>query len=297
MASIKYYLVKILFSPLSYLPLDYLQVLGASLGRLLIRFNKNRVHIARCNIAACFPKLSAIEQERLLIRNAEETGKWFVELAYAWFRKPEFLASLLTVKNPCVLQEAFDQGKGLVLVVPHLGNWEMLNFWVPQHFPTGTFYRPSKSDFLDHMVIKGRTRGTRLFKADRSELKSAFKFLKAGNVIVILSDHLPTREAGVLAPFFNIPALTGKLTQTLARINESPVILATSIRKPAGGGFEVEFFPIKGMHTKDPIEAATRLNLSIEQAIRDNPEQYQWVYRRFASTKDKKKIYNRTEFD
>jgi KDO2-lipid IV(A) lauroyltransferase len=280
MKNIKFVLIACLFTPFVFLPLSWSQLLGAQLGKLLLRLNKKRRHIAQCNIAACLPELTLSQQAELLEKVAAETGKWFLEAPYVWFKHPRFLCRKTFVKNPAVLQNAFKQGRGVIIVLPHLGNWELLNFYVPQHYPFGAMYKPIKSATMESIVFSSRSRvGTKMFSADSLGVRQALKHLKQGKVLAVLSDHLPAVKAGVFVPFFNIPALTGKLTHRLARASNSILLTASVLRE--GNGFSIEFKPIEGMDTDDPVEAAAQLNKAIEHVIRTAPEQYQWVYRRF----------------
>ena len=121
-----------------------------------------------------------------------------------------------------------------------------------------------------------------MFSVDTRGVRQAFKALKKNAVVAILSDHLPSEETGVHAPFFGQQAFTGKLTQSLATYNDSEVVTAAIIRKPQGAGFDIIFDPVEGMHSDDPAAAASALNSAIEKCIRRAPAQSQWVYRRFA---------------
>lgn len=272
-----------LATPFGWLPLRWSQTIGSSLGRLAIRINKKRKHIITCNLDACFPEKSEEQRQKLLQRTAEEAGKWFMESAYVWFRPKEYLASKITVKNPEILATAFSKKKGVILILPHLGNWEALNFYVPQHYPFGAMYKPIKSELIESMVFKGRSRvGTHMFSANARGARQAFKHLKTGGVLAILSDHLPSVKAGVYAPFFGVNAYTGKLTHSLAKYNHSEVLLTTVLRKPHGEGFDIEFYPVDDINTDDDIAAATAMNVAIEKGIRLAPEQYQWAYKRFS---------------
>jgi Kdo2-lipid IVA lauroyltransferase/acyltransferase len=283
MRSLRLFFIRCLITPLAFLPLQWAQGIGAYLGLLLIRSNKKRAHIALSNIRACFPNKTLEEQQHLLNMTAMEAGKWFMESPYVWFRQPNYLINKVNIHNPEILQGAYAKGNGVVLVLPHQGNWEMLNFCVPQCYPFGAMYRPIKSPLFEKMIFDGRIRvGSKLFAANAGGVRQALKALKRNEVVAVLSDHLPSEDAGVYAPFFGHPALTGKLTQTLAKYNHSEVLLATVLRKPKGEGFEVYFSEINGIHNDDPIAAATALNQAIEKSILLAPEQYQWVYRRFA---------------
>lgn len=283
MKRIKYALVLVIMFPCGYLPLSWSQTMGVWFGRILMRLNRKRNLIANRNIEACFPQLSKEERQRLVLKSAEETGKWLFESPYIWFRNPDFLKKKIHINNPEVLQTAFEKKKGVVVILPHLGNFESLNFYLPFHFPFAAMYKPGRSWWMEQMVVNGRERmGTSMFSVNSRGVRGALRHLKRGGVLVVLSDHLPTKNTGVFAPFFGIPAHTGKLTQSLAKCNHSEVLLATVLRLPGGKGFDATFYPVQGVDSDDPVAAATAVNKAIEGAVRLCPEQYQWFYKRFS---------------
>lgn len=283
MGKLKRLIARCLFIPLSWISLKYCQSLGAFLGRVVLKFNSKRSNIIHRNLETCFPNLSSAERMILHDKVAAETGKWVIESGRTWFQNPKTLINSVSVKNPEIMDNAFAKQKGVVVVLPHFGNWEMMNYYLPQRYPSASMYKPIDSETMEELVLQSRSRaGAELFKTDSGGVRKAFKFLKKGGALVVLADHLPTREAGVYAPFFGFPALTGKLTNSLIKFNSSEVVLATVLRKPNGEGFEVEFYPVESMNIGDDIEAATHLNKAIEKSILKAPEQYQWVYTRFA---------------
>lgn len=283
MHRIQLFLIQCLITPFAFLPLRWSQAIGAYLGLALIKHNKKRAHIALANIRTCFPDKTVEQQHELLRATAMEAGKWFMESPYIWFRHPNYLCNKVSVTNPELLENAYSKGRGVVIVLPHQGNWELLNFYVPQRYPFGAMYRPSNSPLLEDIILKGRSRlGGSMFGAHSRGVRQALKALKKNTVLAILSDHLPSEEAGVHAPFFGHPALTGKLTHSLLRYNTSEILLASVLRKKQGQGFEISFHEVPGMDTDDSVAAATALNTAIEKSILLAPEQYQWVYRRFA---------------
>lgn len=272
-----------LLAPFGFLPLRWSQAIGSYLGLILISYNKKRAHIARCNIRLCFPEKTHKEREELLKLTAKETGKWFMESSYVWFRNPQYLAQKVSVTNPELLAHCYEQGRGVVIILPHLGNWELLNFYIPQHYPFGAMYKPVTSPLFEKVIFNGRSRvGSSLFATEPSGIRKALKALKKNHIVAILPDHLPSQKAAVYAPFFNYPALTGKLTHALVKSNQSELLLASVLRKPKGQGFEITFYEVEGIHTNNAITSATALNKAIEKSILLAPEQYQWVYRRFA---------------
>lgn len=296
MKSLKFLMMTVLATPFGLLPLRWSQCIGCYLGKIAINVNKKRKHIITCNLKACFPEKSERQQQQLIQNTAKEAGKWFMESTYVWFRSPEYLANKITVKNPEILTTAFHKNKGVILILPHLGNWEVLNFYAPQNYPFGAMYKPIKSELIEKLVFKGRSRvGTSMFSADARGARQAFKHLKKGGVLAILPDHLPSVKAGVYAPFFGVNAYTGKLTHSLVKHNDSEVLLTTTLRKPHGKGFDIEFHLVDGMNTDSEVAAATAMNLAIEKGIRLAPEQYQWAYRRFSrQPKGVKNIYDKS---
>ena len=118
---------------------------------------------------------------------------------------------------------------------------------------------------------------TQIANVARAMLDGSLNYLQGAEMLVGLRE-----DAGVYANFFGRPVLTGKLTHALAKHNQSPVLTAAVLRKPNGEGFTIVFNKVEDMATQDTIEAATALNQAIEKCIHLAPEQYQWVYRRFA---------------
>ncbi|MFT7223903.1 MAG: KDO2-lipid IV(A) lauroyltransferase [Cellvibrionaceae bacterium] len=291
---IKYVFIALIILPFSYLPLSLLQSIGSKVGKIALRLSKKRWHIARRNIEVCFPELSSDEKNQLLTKVGEESGKWFFESGYVWHRKPELLRRKVRVKNPELLDTAYKKNKGVIIVLPHLGNFEFINYYIPFLYPFGSMYRPfNSSSFVEKIILRGRSRvGTTMFSTNAEGVRGAYKHLKAGKILAVLADHLPSRKSGVFAPFFGKPAHTGRLTHALARYNQSEVLLAAVMRLPSGGGFEITFSELPNLNCETPVESATHMNLAIESAIRLAPEQYQWVYQRFSRQPDgEPKVY------
>lgn len=287
MKNLKIKLVISFMSFVSHMPLSWLQAIGRVVGRGYFALNKKRRIIAQCNIEHCFPELNSDEQAELLKKNAQETGMWFCETPYVWFSSPERAMKKVTIKNPEKLQQAFDKQKGVVIIMPHFGNWEMMNYYLPQNYPSACMYKEAESATLEKIITDSRERvGTKMFNVDMTGVRQALKHLKQGNLLVILSDHLPRKSAGVYAPFFGLQALTGKMTHTFARHNKAEALVVTATRKPQGAGFEIEFHEVENMASEDPVAAATGLNKAIEKVVRTAPEQYQWLYKRFARQPD-----------
>ena len=281
--NIGHLLLALLLSLLGLLPLRWAQSVGSVIGFMIYRFGKKRAHVARCNVGVCYPALLPAEREALIEQSFREAGKWFAEFGLAWLWPSARVNGLISVRNQALFDDAFAQGRGVVLILPHLGNWELLNTWVASRTPFAALYKPMDSSWFEHFVMKRRSRqDTVMAPVSSAGVRQVMKCLKKGYVTAVLSDHLPSSQAGVFAPFFGRPALTGKLTAALVRANHSVVLSAVVLRKPSGAGFELVFQQVGGLDSPDDVEAATALNQAVEACIALAPEQYQWMYKRFS---------------
>jgi len=270
----------------SCLPLSTSRYIGRKIGSLYYKFGKRRVHIARVNIKICFPELNEAERELRVKKSIQEAGAWFMEAGAVWTWSDEKIVSKVTVKNIELLNEAIALNKGVILAVPHLGNWEVIGPLVSLNNSFACFYKQDdRNRLFSDFVIRQRSRsGTIMAPADPSGVRCLYKHLKSGKVIGLLPDHNPSPEMGVFVPFFNRPALTGTLISSLARKNKATVLSGIAVRTKAG--FEVHFAKIPNQHSDDKILAARSINKAMEDCIQVAPEQFQWVYPRFNKRQD-----------
>jgi len=180
------------------------------------------------------------------------------------------------------LEKALEDKNGIILIAPHLGNWEVLNHFFRQYLFMTVMYKPAKIPALDNFIFSTRKRvDVGLVPADRSGVESLFSLLADKGVVAVLPDQEPGKKSGVFAPFFGQSALTGKLIGELAN-NTSAYLLCCYAKRLDDGNFAVVLKPAQeGIRNTDEVAAATALNLSIEECINDCPEQYQWNYKRF----------------
>jgi KDO2-lipid IV(A) lauroyltransferase len=103
-----------------------------------------------------------------------------------------------------------------------------------------------------------------------------------------LPDQEPKADKGsVFAPFFGVPAFTMLLVNRLARKTGARVVFLFAERLPGSKGYALHCLPApEGIDSNDDAEAATALNLGVEQCVRICPEQYVWAYKRFRSQPD-----------
>lgn len=274
-------LAHLLIRLLARLPLATLHWLGGHLGRLVRWLPNRQRRNALINIGLCWPELSPREQ--LALRDAAlcESGKTYLEIGYLWLRPAgEILALVREVQGAEWLRRPGD--KGLIVLSPHIGAWELAGLYLAHQGPTAIFYKPQR--YLDDLILAARRRGgAELAPITAKGIRILVQALERGHYVGILPDQEPKADKGALfAPFFGIPTLTMLLVSRLARKAGVPVVFLFAERLPRAQGFRLHCLPApEGIDSPDDAVAARALNLGIERCIRTCPEQFLWSYKRF----------------
>lgn len=289
-------MVRLLVQVMATLPLPAVQLIGAVIGRVAWLLNGRSAQVTRRNLALCFPELSIKERDRLAKQSLIETGKTMAEMGKAWLAPVEqTLGYINKVTDQFGVQAEFEKGKGLITIVPHLGNWEVLNLYAANRFPLNILYQPPKLTELDPFILEARARmGTKVFPTDRRGVAAMFQALRQGEVVGILPDQEPPAAAALFAPFYGLPAATMTLLSKLVQKTDAKVVCAYAKRLPRGKGFEVVLKPADPeIYADDLAVSVAALNRSVEACVADAPAQYQWEYKRFKSGPDGKTgLYN-----
>jgi KDO2-lipid IV(A) lauroyltransferase len=221
------------------------------------------------------------EFKKLLKINVLEAGKASAELAGVWFRpQAESVAWVCKVNGWEVVEAARSHGRGLILLTPHIGCFEIISQYLSLKFTLTALYRSPRYAALELAMLAGRTRPhMRLAPANVNGVRILLKALRNGEAIGILPDQVPAQGDGDWANFFGRPAYTMTLAARLAQRTGAPVVITYAIRLPRGAGYELSFEP---MPPPEPEETPARqLNRALENVIRRFPEQYMWSYNRY----------------
>jgi KDO2-lipid IV(A) lauroyltransferase len=274
------FLINNLFRLLARLPLRALHLLGAALGMLTYLLSGQYAQRLRENLKpVCADKPEA--DFRLLLRaNIRELGKSISELPWLW-RRPldEALRSVQAVHGLEHLIAARERGRGIIVLTPHLGSFEIVGLYVASRMAMTCMYRVPKLPWLDGVVRSGRERGQmKLARADVGGVRILLKALKRGEVIGLLPDQVPGNGEGEWAPFFGRPAYTMTLVGRLAEASGATMLLSYGERLPQGAGYVIHFAPLE--FAPDAANSL-QLNAALEQVIRACPTQYLWSYNRY----------------
>jgi KDO2-lipid IV(A) lauroyltransferase len=272
-----------LWRRLSHWPLSRLWRTASVLSPLVYRFNKRERWVTERNLTAVYPRFSAVECKTLAQHSLRHSTATMLELGHAWMAAPDQVeASILAVNGRDKLDSARAEGRGVIVLAPHFGNWEVLNFWLSSHFPFTAMYEPPKIIALDPVIRHGRERmGASLVPTNPRGVAALLKALKRSEAIGILPDQEPDWGSGVFAPFFGRDAYTATLLPKLVARTQARVVTGVALRVP-GKGFAIHFLDAdERVYNPDDIQSATGVNASVEAAIGLEPAQYQWEYKRY----------------
>jgi KDO2-lipid IV(A) lauroyltransferase len=266
------------------LPLPLAHGVGVLIGACLWLIPNRSLRTTRTNIRLCFPDLPEARQRALVRRSLLETGKTIAETGRLWLRDGRRTLSLVReVHGGELMEEAAREGRGAIVVTPHLGAWEIAGLYCASRYDITCLYRPLKMPELEELVNSARSRlGGRYLKATAGSIRELYRTLDRGDVVAMLPDQEPGAGTGVFAPFFGVPAYSMVLLARLAAHADTPVIFVWAERLPLGRGFRLHFSKARPAIADRDIETAvTATNGSVEDCVRQCPEQYQWSYRRF----------------
>jgi len=272
----------LLLKLLARLPLPVLHGLGIGLGWLVYWAPGRHSERMRNNLfesGLCTPGRSC---RRLLRQAIGESGKAIVELLPVWLRPYEKVLKLVKVTSGWEhIEAARAAGKGIILIGPHVGCFEIINLYYAAQRPFTAMYKPPRKPVLAALMLAGRQRGqAMLVPTDLSGVRAQLAALKRHEAIGILPDQVATGGDGVWAPFLGRPAYTPTLVASLQRKTGAAAFFVAAERLSWGRGFHLHVFPLDTPLPEDKTTAATRINQGVEDIVQRFPAQYMWSYNR-----------------
>ncbi|MBU3604580.1 lipid A biosynthesis acyltransferase [Polynucleobacter sp. AP-Kaivos-20-H2] len=259
------------------LPLAVVQLIGAFLGILAYIGSKKYRSLFRPQYEAALTVRGIPFRLWAAVR---ASGMLFSDSLWIW-RNPKKALEITTVHNWDVVQDAMSEGKGMIILCPHLGGYEIIPRYLANHYPATIMYRPSRQEWLNEVVEEGRAYPNMHFvQTNLNGVRQMTRALSKGEVIAILPDQVPSGGDGIWANFFGRPAYTTTLPIRLANRHNTPAVMFTAKRGILGGGWVIDAKRLDSF-SDDPNIAVKELNTAIEAAILVAPEQFIWSYNRY----------------
>lgn len=284
-----------LFKVVSLLPLCVLQWIASWIALLLNSFNSSMKRVSSINLKLAYPELNIEQHQALIKKTLKSQCLTYVESIKIWGMPQQYNAGLIkNIFGEQHLTEALNSEKGTIVVLAHLGNWELVNVWLNQYTAPVIMYKPSKSKGINRFMLEARqsSRAT-LVPTDENGVRAIFKHLKQSGLTVILPDHLPKESGGIYADFFGQKTLSTTLVSKLASKTQCNVIGVSCLRN-SDTHFDIHCTQLsENILSKDLQVSVNQLNQDVETMINVAPEQYVWSYKRFRDSPDKQNIYKK----
>lgn len=291
---LKYYFLLCFLSITARLPLRFLYGLASIWGSLLFLLPNRAKDTTLKNLRACFPSLKEEEISKLAKGSLASTARTAMEMGKSWLLPYEQTCSLVTETEGFEkFREVAAQKKGIILLAPHLSNWEIFGLYTCIGLESTFLYQPPKLPALDRLLQQTRSRGgIKLAPTDRKGVAQLLKALQAGELVGVLPDQVPNDEGGIFADFFGEKALTMTLVSKLTARSEARVFCGFVKRLPKGKGFKLIIREAdQKIYSEDLATSVLGLNQTVEQCVVMAIEQYQWEYKRFRRRQDGAKFY------
>ena len=254
---------------------------GPLLGRLFMLTNPYRRQIVKTNLGLCFPQQSNSERQQLYTRFVKSMGISLVEEAASIWAPNCFFDKRGQVQGLEHIEAAQQQGKGVLLLSGHFCSVDFAGRVLLRHHPLCFTYQELRNPLSNHILTNARKKFAGCI-IHRHDIRGFIKALRAGEVVWYAPDQSLARKDSVFAPFFGIQANTLTATTKLAKMTGAAVLPFEIKRLPDASGYALTIQPpLEDFPGDSETADATRFNALLEAQVRENPEQYLWLHRRF----------------
>jgi KDO2-lipid IV(A) lauroyltransferase len=261
-------------------------LIGKVLGRALYFLDIPHHRVVRRNLAFAYPEFSDSQRRGLARKVFQNYGINLVELFQLGFMRPEDIARRVRLYGIENFRQAFLQKRGVIAVSGHMGSWEFGMQALPCIFGLNltAVAKKFKSNFVESWIHSARTRFGNSILYKKDSLAEMTKILRQGGVLAILMD-MARRKDGVDVRFFGKKATATPAVAMLALRCRTPVMPVFCIREPDGrlgihAGPAVEMRRSRDLRA-DLVENTQRITDVVERVVREHPEQWFWLMRRW----------------
>jgi Kdo2-lipid IVA lauroyltransferase/acyltransferase len=264
------------------LPLIWVERIGSVFGMLMYYALPARRRIGEINLRFAFPQASEAEIRRRNKRCFCNVGVAAFEVGLAWWQG-ERLLRYSEIEGLQHLQQAYEQGKGVLVLSAHFTCLEIAGPILNHHVPFVVMYKHAHNKLFDAFMHYHRGR---VYKSmvDYHKPIAMIKGLKKGYAAWYAPDQDLGGKDTVFVPFFGVMATSLTASARFASISGSPVVPYVIQRKAKGAGYKITILPaLEGFPAGDVEQDARRINEELENLIMRNPDQYLWVHKRYKS--------------
>jgi KDO2-lipid IV(A) lauroyltransferase len=255
--------------------------LGKLLGKILQTLSPSRQRVADINLQLCFPEKSITERNKIKNAGFQNMGIAILEMSMCWWWPEHRLRSLVEIRGREHIEAVLDSGRGVILLTGHFTSLEIGGRLFTLSMPLQAMYRTQKNLLFDSYLYTRR----------KSYLENAISRKNTRQMIKGIKQLIPTwyapdqnfaHEKNVFVPFMGVQTATISAGSRIAQSSGGAMLPFYPERKKDGSGYIIWIEPpLEDFPSGDDVRDTTAVNASIEKFVRQNPEQYMWVHKRF----------------
>jgi Kdo2-lipid IVA lauroyltransferase/acyltransferase len=260
--------------------------LGRALGRLWAALDRRHLRIAEANLRSAFPDWNEVRLRSTALGVYRHFGAVLLDLLWMEGRSAQELLALADVEGVEHMVRARAAGRGVIAPSGHFGNWELQAIAsVPLVGNVSAIARPLDNPLLDKRLValRSATGNTVIYK--QRALVQVLKAIRDGGIVAVLIDQNVQQEYGVFVEFFGRPACTTTVAAAVA-LKTGAAIVPVHCVLQRNGRYRMVFGPTvewtgSGRRDQDLVALTQHLTSIIESWVRENPEQWLWLHRRW----------------
>ena len=272
----------------------------SGLAKWLLFLKTEAARVTLINIKIFDPNLSEKATKDMCLSSLSNSLMLIYELSKMRFSSHLDLGSLIQdIENIEVFERAQAKGRGVLLLMPHIGCWEFMNIFLKGRAKVSALYDKPNVNGLDDFITSTREKfGARMFPINTSGLRQVFRSLERNELLVFLPDQVPDYGSrGFIGTFFGHDAFTSDLVHRVIRKYDSEIVFGSVMRDCSEGKVKYRIFfekPADEIYSEDVGKHISSLNRSVEGLVMKAPDQYQWSYKRYKRlNRSEKNIYRR----
>lgn len=271
----------LIFLPFAFMPWLVQRAFGRGLGRLCWRLMKRRRHVTLVNLKTCYPGKTDAEYDRMGCDVFENMGIGIFESLMAWYN-PRRFDGKISIEGLEYLQDAQQQGKGILLLGLHSTLLDAGGLLCSRYFHPSVVYRPQNNPMLDWLIYRSR-KPIYATQIDHDNMRLLVRCLKEKHIIWYSPDQDFGLKLGVMAPLYGTDAATVTAHRRLIKLTNAAVMSVHFYRDDdKQPHYHIVLTPaLTNYPTEDEVADATLTNQIVEQQINLSPTQYMWFHRRF----------------
>jgi KDO2-lipid IV(A) lauroyltransferase len=285
----EYFFFRLLYGFVRLFPFRVVQTMGRAFGNFIFSVVGFRKDLVLSNLRHAFPEKSGKEIVAIGKASTQNLFTAFFEIAYLDKLSPEKIKELIAFPDAERITGLLRQGKGLIILTGHFGNWELAALATPVFVPNSytIIVQQQRNRYVDMFMRRMRSRFGSKLVVMRNAFREGLKALTNNEIVALIADQSGP-ESGIYVDFFGRPASTHQGPAIFQVRSGAPMILVMLIRESGGKCRleveEIETGDLTGSN-EEKIQIVTERHVkALERYVRRYPDHWLWMHKRWKHT-------------